>query len=141
MTCLKHTAVKNWELTKIDIGGAYLCASMNNGKVFMMLDKSMTVFCEGWLPNMKKYLREDEKLIVKVDKAMYRLIQSAKLWYNKLFSFIMTKGFKNHPTDDCIFVKQMNNGMYVIALFCVDDILVMSELQSDRDWVKVILEQ
>jgi hypothetical protein len=140
MTCLKLAVVKKWEITKIDIGGAYLCASMNDDKVFMMLDKSMTVFCERWLPNMKENLREDGKLIVKVDKAMYGLIQSAKLWYNKLSGFLMTKGFKKHPTDDSVFVKQMNNGKYLIALLYVDDLLVMSELQSDRDWVKDILK-
>jgi hypothetical protein len=71
MTCLKLTAVKNWNLTKINIGGAYLCTSLNGFKVFMMFDRSMTDFCEDWLPNMKEYLSEGGKLIVKVDKAMY----------------------------------------------------------------------
>jgi hypothetical protein len=52
----------------------------------------------------------------------------------------MAKGFKKHPTDDCIFVKTTSDGKYVIALLFVDNILVLSELQSDRDWVKGILE-
>jgi hypothetical protein len=29
MTCLKLAADKNWGLTKINIGGAYLCTSIN----------------------------------------------------------------------------------------------------------------
>jgi hypothetical protein len=48
--------------------------------------------------------------VVKVDKAMYGLIESSKLWYKEL-----------------------------VVILHVDYILVLSELSSDRYWVKEIL--
>jgi hypothetical protein len=106
-----------------------------------MLDRTMTKLCKEWLPNMKEYVCEEGKLIVKLDKAMHGLIQSTKLWYNEMSGFLINKGIKKHPTDECIFIKQMTNGKYVLALLYINDILVMLELKSDRDWVEDILEQ
>jgi hypothetical protein len=96
MTCLKLAATKSWDLTKVDIRGTYLCASINKSdEVYMMLDRSMTTMCNDWMPDMKEYIREDGKLIVKLDKALYGLIQSARLWYNELSGFSLSRGFKN----------------------------------------------
>jgi hypothetical protein len=142
MICLKLAAVKNWYLTKIDIGGAYLCANIDEeDEVFIVLDRVMTNLCQEWLPDVTEYIRDDGKLVVKLDKEMYRLIQSSKLRYKELSGFLMSKGFKKFPSDKCIFVKRMSNGKYVLALLYVDGILIMSELSSDRQWVKDILEQ
>jgi len=48
----------------------------------MILDKVMTAMATKWMPELEPYKRWDESLCVKVDKVMYRLIQSSKLWYN-----------------------------------------------------------
>jgi hypothetical protein len=80
MTCLKLAAVKNWELLKLDVGGAFLCAPINEEEeVFMVHDEAMSDMCVEYMPEFKDYVRGDGKLVVKVNKAMYRLIQLAKL--------------------------------------------------------------
>jgi hypothetical protein len=141
MTCLKLAAMKGWGLTKIDIADAYLFADIDeHDEVFMLLDKSLSSMCEEWVPEVKEYLREDGKLVVKLDKALYGLIQSAKLWYRELSGFLLEKGFAACPSDQCVFVKKINNGKYIVALLYVDDILVLSELGADREWVCQILE-
>jgi hypothetical protein len=39
MTCLKIAAVKDWDLLKVDVGGAFLCAPMDDTEeVYMSLD-------------------------------------------------------------------------------------------------------
>jgi hypothetical protein len=141
MTCLKLAAMKGWGLTKIDIAGAYLCADIGErDKVFMLLDKSLSSMCEEWVPEVKQYLREDGKLVVKLDKALYGLIQSTKLWYRELSGFLLKKRFAVCPSDQCVFMKKMNDGKYIVALLYVDDILLLSELGADREWVCQILE-
>jgi hypothetical protein len=79
---------------------------------------------------------------VKVDRAMYGLLQSARLWYKELSGYLITHGFNVYASDDCVIVKMMGNGKYIVLLLYVDDILVLllSELSTDMHWVKSILE-
>jgi hypothetical protein len=141
ITCLKLAAVKGWDLLKLDVGGAFLCAPIGEDEeVFMSLDRELASKAVECMPEVKPFLGEDGKLIVRVDKAMYGLIQSARLWYNELTRYLCSKGFKKCEADDCILVKQMLNGQYLIAVLYVDDILVMGKVQEDRHWVRSILQ-
>jgi hypothetical protein len=111
MMCLKLAAVKGWDLTKLDVGGAFLCANMDDTEeVHMILDKQLSGMCAEWIPEAKECLRDDGKLVVKVNRAMYGLIQSAKLWYKELSGCFINKGFKIVKGDDCVLVKRMENG-------------------------------
>jgi hypothetical protein len=115
------------------LGGAFLCAPIDEGaKVYMYLDKGMTNMCVNWMPHFKENVREDGKLYVKVDKAMYGLIQSAKLWYKELTGHLMKHGFRKCKSDECVLVKCMKNGAHVIVLLYVDDILIISGQAHDR---------
>jgi hypothetical protein len=58
---------------------------------------------------------------------MYGLIKSAKLWYKELTGHLMKHGFQKCQADECVLVKCMPNGKYVIVLLYVNDILVISE--------------
>jgi hypothetical protein len=96
MTCLKIAAMKNWDLLKLDVGGAFLCAHIDaDAEVLMFLDKGVANMCIDAMLHLKEYLRDDGKLFVKVDKAMYGLIQSANLLYRELSGHVMKNGFKN----------------------------------------------
>jgi hypothetical protein len=84
MTCLKLAAVHNWNMLKLDIGGAFLCADMTESEeVYMLSDQQLSRMCGEWVPGVKEFIRMDGKMVVKVSKAMYGLIQSAKLWYKE----------------------------------------------------------
>jgi hypothetical protein len=66
---------------------------------------------------------------------MYGLIQSPKLWYKELISFLHSKGFWFCPSDDCILQKKTKDGNNILLLLHVDDILVLSKLNKDLEWV------
>ena len=59
----------------------------------MLLDQQLSRMCGEWVPGVKEFIRMDGKMVVKVSKAMYGLIQSAKLWYKELSDFFISKGF------------------------------------------------
>jgi len=100
MTCLKLAARHNWDLLKLDVGGAFLCATMDESEeVFMVLDKQLSQMCGNWIPGASEYLRYDGKLVVKVNKAMYGLIQFTKLWYKELSGYLASKGFTICKSD------------------------------------------
>jgi hypothetical protein len=141
MTCLKIAAVKGWDLLKLDVGGAFLCAPIGDSEeVFMVLDKNLAERAVDSMPDLKEFIGADGKLVVRVDKAMYGLIQSAKLWYNELNGFLMSQGFRKCILDECILVKRMPNGESITVVLYVDDILVMGKIKDDRHWVKSVLE-
>ena len=134
-------AVKIGDLLKVDIVGDFLCADMDeNEEVFMFLDNMMSEMCIRWMPELKSYLRPDGKLIVRVNKAMYSLIQLAKLWFNELSRHLEQLGFKKCPSDECVLVHRTTGGKYIIILLNVDDILIMAESREDRHWIKDLLQ-
>jgi hypothetical protein len=48
-----------------------------------ILDKDTTAIATKWTPELEAYKRWHDRLVVKVDKVMYGLIHSAKLWYKR----------------------------------------------------------
>ncbi len=142
MTLLKLAAVKGWDLLKVDVGGAFLCASIDEDEeVFMIIDETLTEMAQEWMPEVAEYIREDGKLVVRVDKAIYGLIQSAKLWYKELTTFLEANGFQKCPSDECVLVKHVDGKEAIVVLLYVDDLLIMSKVPTDRYWLKDILEK
>jgi len=142
MTLLKLAAVKGWDLLKVDVGGAFLCASIDETEeVYMIIDETLTEMAGELMPEVTEYIREDGKSVVRVDKAMYGLIQSAKLWYKELTTFLEVNGFEKCPSDECVLVKHVDGKEAIVVLLYVDDLLIMSKVPTNRYWLKDILEQ
>jgi hypothetical protein len=142
MTCLKLAAVQGWDLLKVDVGGAFLCASIDDTEeVFMEIDEALSTMAREWMPELKEFTRLDGKMVVKVEKAMYGLIQSAKLWYKELSRFLEANGFQKCPSDECIMVRKEEGKQAIVVILYVDDILILAGEANDRYWVKDILEQ
>ena len=124
---------------KIDIGGAYLNTDINRDDIFMILDKDVTVITVNHMPELKPFVRRNGTMIVRLRKALYGLIQSAKLWYENLTAFLKSQGFKENEIDNCVMNKVMN-GRQVTILIYVDDILVLATDEQDLDYVTKILK-
>ena len=72
------------KVKKVDIPGAYLKADMTGEEVHVIFDKvGSTILCMID-STQQKYLRDDGCITCRVDKALYGLIESARLWYNTL---------------------------------------------------------
>ena len=83
-TVLTIAAYQRRHVATMDIAGAYLNASMSSVVVHMYLDPVLaSMLCE-LVPEYKKNLLKDDRLLVKLDKALYGCIESAKLWYQHL---------------------------------------------------------
>ena len=68
MTILKIAAIEERKMMKIDVTGAYLCAPIDDTKeVFMDINKDVAQLVAHWFPEYKPFIREDGKLIVKVE--------------------------------------------------------------------------
>jgi hypothetical protein len=142
MTCLKIAAMKGWKFIKVDVGGAFLCANIDDTEeVFLLLDRDIADLVKKWMPQFKGYVRSDGKMVVRVTKAMYGLIQSALLWYKELTGFLEEQGFSAINADKCILHKVTADGKHILLIVYVDDILILSEEGELCNWVKRILEE
>jgi histone deacetylase 1/2 len=126
---------------KADVGGAYLNALLGrNDEIYMEIRKEITDILVEALPELKEYVTEDGKLIVRIVKALYGLLQSAALWFEMFSSFLQSLGFVLNDIDKCVMNKKVRDHMITIILY-VDDILIISPVKDDIKWLIVELEK
>lgn len=110
------------EVATMDIPGAYLNATMSE-EVLMTLEPLMTSLLVAIAPEFKTYVDEKGILTIKLKKALYGLLESAKLWYDTISKILNEEGFSVNPQEPCIFNKTVNDVQCTICLY-VDDLMI-----------------
>jgi len=126
-TILAITAYEGHNLTAIDIKGAYLNASLKTVEVHMRIPPYLArlfipVYMQLQNRDIIEYLEKDGSLIVKIKKALYGLVESARLWYDHLCATLLSIGYKVSQFDRGLFYKDIDSGKSFICLH-VDDVL------------------
>ena len=117
-------AAEGRTVATVDITGAYLNADMPDGyEVLMRLDKEITRRVVRLRPTFKKFVNPNGTLIVRLNKALYGCIESAKLWYDNLCTTFQSMDFLPNPYDPCVF-NRMYNDKQCTACVHVDDIKI-----------------
>ena len=93
---LAIAANKKQKAAVIDIGGAYLNAEMTGEEVLMELDPLLSKLALQTDPSIKPFIDERGVTVVKLDKALYGCVQSARLWYDKLVNVLSGKIGRAH---------------------------------------------
>ena len=114
-------------LTAIDIKGAYLNASFKSVEVHMKIPAYLArlfvpVYMQLQNRKVSEYLEKDGSLIVKIKKALYGRVESARLWYDHLCATLLSIGYKVSQFDRGLFYKDTDTGKSLICLH-VDDVL------------------
>jgi len=118
-------AAEHRKVVTADIPGAYLNADMEGEEVLVRLNRLEAGILCKYKPEYIKYLQEDGTMVVKLLKALYGLVQSAKLWYECLRTFLVELGFQCNPYDVCIFNKIVSGKQVTICVY-VDDLMITS---------------
>ena len=71
-------------------------------------------------------------MIVRLTKALYGCVESAKLWYDSISATLTDNGFVRNPKEPCIFNKMAGSDQLTICLY-VDDLLVTCARQGPID--------
>ena len=58
---------------------------------------------------------------IKLQRSLYGLKQSGRMWYNRLSQYLLKEGYVNNSTCLCVFIKKTENGFAIIAVY-VDDL-------------------
>ena len=116
-------ALERRHVVTVDIAGAYLNADMTGQEVLMKLDRTMSAILVKIRPDYKPFLTEEGTMIVRLNKALYGCVESAKLWYEDLLSTLTDLGFVRNAVDLCVFNKGTGSEQCTICLH-VDDLKV-----------------
>jgi hypothetical protein len=79
---------------------------------------------EGFhFPNANNF-KSREEYSIKLNKSLYGLKQSGRMWYNRLGEYLLREGYKNDSICPCIFIKGSGSEFAIIAVY-VDDINII----------------
>ncbi|GKC99167.1 retrovirus-related pol polyprotein from transposon TNT 1-94 [Tanacetum coccineum] len=122
-------------LESIRILLAYACALYF--KLFQMDVKS--TFLNGFI-NEKVYVAQPSGFIdfakpnhvYKLKKALYRLKQAPKAWYDRLKAFLLKHDYNMGMVDNTLFTKKKSSNLIIVQIY-VDDIIFGSTCQEMCD--------
>lgn len=77
----------------------------------------------------------DKTLVCRLNKSLYGLKQSAKLWNDTLNEFLVNLGFRRSQVDMCLYIKTEPKGLTIIIIW-VDDIILLGSNQDLIDTFK-----
>ena len=120
-----------------DVGSAYLNAHMpmdDPAKIlYMSIEKDVANEIIRQDTTFAPFQRANGTLVVRLNKALYGCIESAKLWYQEIAGTLTRHGFTANPRDVCIFNKMVSGIQITVAIY-VDDLMMTS---TDK---KLVLE-
>jgi hypothetical protein len=106
----------------VDIEGAYLHADMTSD-VVIELDPVISTILTEVDPGYKSFMTQEGKLFVKLDKALYGCVESAKLFYEHISRSLTDYGYVRNPYDICVFNKQVYGVQSTVTVH-VDDLKI-----------------
>jgi hypothetical protein len=59
---------------------------------------------------------------------LYGLRQSPRQWYKKFDSFMVSQNYTSSEYDHCIYFKKLNNGIFIILVLYVDDMILARKI-------------
>jgi transposase InsO family protein len=122
-TILALTVNFDWELTQMDVKGAYLNGNLEE-EVYMLQP-------EGFGDGTNK--------VCHLIKTLYGLKQAGREWNKVLNTRLKDIGFKNIKADPCAFIRETNEHIEIITAW-VDDLLLFTETAQLMDALKAELK-
>jgi len=124
------------KIAHADFPGAFLNASMpdDDGKpVYMRLNKFETSVLMKVDPSYKKYMQRNGTCVVKLKRALYGCIESARLWYELLSKDLMDMGYVKNQHDMCVFNRIEEDGYQSTLVLHVDDLFISAHSDEAID--------
>ena len=90
-----------------------ICLQEKKKETFIRLDKFLSKVLVKLDEKYQHVINDDGTMVVKLNKALYGCIESARLWYDNLKSNLEKLGFIANPYDMCVFKKNIKDGKQV----------------------------
>ena len=119
---------KNLEMRLMDVVLAYLYGSLDFNN-YMKIPEGLKIPETYTSRNLYS---------IKLQRSLYGLKQSGRIWYNRLSEYLIKEGYKNDPLCPCVFIKKSESGFAIVAVY-VDDINIIGtpeELTKTVEYLK-----
>ena len=127
---LKLVAVEKRHLFILDVGGAYLSAKIDR-PVYMYVQPDLVNILLNICPDYAKYKDQRGRILTIIDKAMYGLVKSAKLWYDTITGVLERDGYTPNPMDQCVWNKIVDGNQITIVIY-VDDLAISCKCKEEE---------
>jgi hypothetical protein len=125
----------------VDFPGAFLYSEMpiDGPPIFMKLNKFETMVLCHIDPRYRKYVLNNGTCIVKLKRALYGCVKSARLWYELISKDLEELGFKKNVHDMCVFNRlEKDSNKQTTLVLHVDDMMITADKEETID--KFIVE-
>ena len=133
-------AAENRKVLFFDVGAAFVKSDMK-GDVYVYLDKHVAALISKIDKSYEQYVDSKGRVLVKLDKALYGCVESAKLWYLNIRAFLESVGCTVNPRDICCCNRISASGKQTTIVLHVDDGMATSEDESDLELLAAQLVQ
>ena len=111
----------NWQLLQYDVKNAFLHGALDE-EIYMNIPSGL----EGNIGNK----------VCRLKKALYRLKQSPRAWFERFEKVMKEYGYKQSQGDHTLFIKHSAAGGVTALLVYVDDIIVTGNDERKKHKVK-----
>jgi hypothetical protein len=102
-------AQKGWTLYQLDVKSAFLHEELNE---------------EVYVEQTKGYeLENSSNKVYRLKKALYRLKQDPRAWFNRIEAYFISEGFEKCYSEHTLFTKTNKRGKILIVSLYVDDLI------------------
>ena len=118
------------DMRLMDVVTAYLYGSLDTN-VYMKIPEGFK------LPEVMNS-KPQSIYSIKLQRSLYGLKQSGRMWYNRLSHYLLKEGYVNNSICPCIFIKKVATEFAIIAVY-VDDLNLIGtpeELIKTVDYLK-----
>ena len=119
---LHLAAVRDYNITTIDISTAFLYGAIDNDNCYMEMPEGLP-----------RYDADGYELVCHLLKSLYGLKQAPRIWFNHFKTSLLSFGFVQSDVDPCLFIYQTASGAVIYGLLWVDDLVLMTNDDSERD--------
>ena len=116
----------DWNLHQMDVKTAYLNAPIDH-----------EIFVEQ--PEGFQVTSDEGTLVYKLNKSLYGLKQSGRMWNSLLHEYLIKNNFEQNPVDQCIYMMHSHDEIAVILVW-VDDLLIAASNDELLNNVKQMLK-
>jgi hypothetical protein len=60
---------------------------------------------------------------IRLQRSLYGLKQSGRMWFNRLSNFLLHIGYINNDDCPCVFIKRSSDGFCIISVYVDDNII------------------
>jgi hypothetical protein len=126
------TAGLNLKMQMMDVVTAYLYGSLDL-EIYMKVPDGLRVSDAKSNRNMYN---------IKLQRALYGLKQSGRMWYNRLSEFLLKKGYTNNPDSPCVFIRKSQKGFCIVSIYVddLDTIEYAEDIEEASAYLKIEFE-